>query len=65
MNMKRDNESAMSCYTNGREQLYDELTKLDILIHLQVLRFRDRNPQKKTAAKAYRDSLLMTMRLTG
>jgi SpoVK/Ycf46/Vps4 family AAA+-type ATPase len=34
-------------YKNGREHLYDELAKLDTLIHLQVLRFRDLNSSKQ------------------
>jgi len=38
--MTREEVENVSCYKNGGEHLYDELTKLDILIHLQVLRFR-------------------------
>jgi SpoVK/Ycf46/Vps4 family AAA+-type ATPase len=38
--MTREEVGNVSCYKNGGEHLYDELTKLDILIQLQVLRFR-------------------------
>jgi SpoVK/Ycf46/Vps4 family AAA+-type ATPase len=41
MKMNGEIERDLSCYRNGGEHLYDELTKLDILIHLQVLRFRN------------------------
>jgi hypothetical protein len=41
MKISGEKKSDVGCYKNGGEHLYDELTKLDILIHLQVLRFRN------------------------
>jgi SpoVK/Ycf46/Vps4 family AAA+-type ATPase len=41
MNMNQENETNTSCYKDGWEHLNDELTKLDLLVHLQVLRFRN------------------------
>ncbi len=41
MKMGEKKEMNVSYYKHGGEHLYDELEKLDILIHLQVLRFRN------------------------
>lgn len=41
MKMYGEKNRDPGCYKNGWEHLYDELTKLDILIHLQVLQFRN------------------------
>ncbi|MCP5102487.1 MAG: hypothetical protein GY950_03870, partial [bacterium] len=37
----------VNCYKTGREHLYDEIAKLDALIRLQVLRFRDAHSEKQ------------------
>lgn len=44
--MNGEKEMNLNCYKDGGEHLYDELTKLDILIHLQVLRFRNLHSPK-------------------
>lgn len=41
MKMSQEKETNTSRYKDGWEHLYDELAKLDILIHLQVLQFRN------------------------
>lgn len=49
MKISGEKKGSSNCYKNGQEHLSDELTKLEILIHLQVLRFRDiYSPQKAT-----------------
>jgi hypothetical protein len=41
MKVSQEKETNTSCYKDGWEHLYDEMAKLDILIHRQVLLFRN------------------------
>ncbi|UCH97704.1 MAG: hypothetical protein JSV88_12875, partial [Candidatus Aminicenantes bacterium] len=41
-------EKGRKYYQNGREHLMDELLKLDTLVHLQVVRFRDLYARNQT-----------------